>query len=378
MAIRMSQMLRASRDVRRQEPRGAAAPAVEPDPVPETTLVAPELPAQAPPALAAADLANYGIDPESAVDLEEPATGPRVEEEVYSRLVEVAQASFDAATTGTIPREAEIIPALRDARNLLAENDRLLSETVRQRSGSMTWGRRAANTSVLAVRLGMDVGYDERRCLALGLCGLMHDLGMLRVPQASLDSPKLSPEQLQQLRQHPIESQRIIAGFGDAFAWIGKIVVQVHERFDGSGYPHGLRKAEIHEMARILGLVDTYEAMAHPRADRRARVTYHALKEIIDLRNTLFERRLIKALIHIVSIFPLGSLVKLNSGEIGRVIGTSRTHPTRPMIEIAVDARGNMLDVPREMSLEDEPMLYIVDPAIEEGVIASGGGDGAR
>jgi HD-GYP domain-containing protein (c-di-GMP phosphodiesterase class II) len=151
--------------------------------------------------------------------------------------------------------------------------------------------------------------------------------------------------------------------------WIGKIVVQVHERRDGSGYPQGLQGDEIHEVARILGLVDTYLGMAQPRADRPALVTYNALMEIIDLRRAYFGSKLIKVLINVVSIFPLGSLVKLNNGEIGRVVGISRLHPTRPLVEVTLGPRGKPLEPPRCVNLEDEPMLYIVDPAIEEGVL---------
>ena len=77
---------------------------------------------------------------------------------------------------------------------------------------------------------------------------------------------------------------------------------------------------------------------------------------------------MIKALIDIVSIFPLGSLVKLNNGEVGRVVGTSRLHPTRPMVDILIDPRGRLPEA-RLLNLQDEPMLYIVDPAIEEGVL---------
>ena len=288
---------------------------------------------------------------------------------VYGQLVEAAEMVFSAAAKGGTPDENALLSALRRTFEALRQSDELLSETVRQRRESRTLPRRAAHTAVLAMRIGMEIGYDERRCMALGLCALMHDLGMLEVPEDLLNSRRLTPEQREILHRHPIESQRIVTAFGPSFAWIGKIVVQVHERRDGSGYPQGLRGDQIHEMARIIGLADTYEAMAHPRADREARVTYHALKEIIDQRNALFERRLIKALINIVSIFPLGSLVKLNNGEIGRVIGTSRMHPTRPKLEILIDARGHRLTEPRPIDLEDEPMLYIVDPAIEEDVL---------
>ena len=78
---------------------------------------------------------------------------------------------------------------------------------------------------------------------------------------------------------------------------------------------------------------------------------------------------MIKALIDIVSIFSLGSLVKLNNGEVGRVDGTSRLHPTRPMVDILIDPRGRRLPEAWLLNLQDEPMLYIVDPAIEEGVL---------
>ena len=100
-----------------------------------------------------------------------------------------------------------------------------------------------------------------------------------------------------------------------------------------------------------------------------ARVTYHVLKEIIDLRNSHFDRKLIKALINIVSIFSLGSLVKLNNGEVGRVIRTSRMHPTRPTVEVLLDPQAQKVNPPRRVDLEDEPMLYIVDPAIDEAVL---------
>ena len=197
----------------------------------------------------------------------------------------------------------------------------------------------------------------------------MHDIGMLSIPEEVLNERRFNPEQLALLQRQPEESQRMVQSFGKAFHWIGKVVVQTHERQDGSGYPRGLKGEEIHEFARIIGLVDTYEAMAHPRADREARVVYNALKEIIDLRDSPFDPTLIKALIYIVSIFPVGSLVKLNNGEIGRVVGTSRLHPTRPTVDILLDPGGRKLSDLRQMNLGDEPMLYIVDPAIEEGVL---------
>ena len=284
----------------------------------------------------------------------------------YRGLVRAAEEVFAAAAKGRAPESGKIIAAVRRAYKQLEKDDELLSETVRQRRDFRSWPQRAANVAILAMRMGKELEADERRILALGLCGLMHDVGMLSVPDEVLDSPKLSDSQFKLLQQHPLKSKRMILRFGKFFSWIGKIVAQTHERRDGRGYPQGLKGEEIHEIAQVLGLADSYEAMAHPRPDRKAKAMYHTVKEIIDQRNSQFDRLTIRALIHIVSIFPLGSLVKLNNGEIGRVLGISPPHPTRPRVEVLVDSKGRRQLPGRIIDLGTEPLIYIVDPAIEE------------
>lgn len=375
MALRMSQMMRSSREVRKAGPReqllssrnarakegGAADEDSIIEDMPEVVVAVPVPAAPVAPAAAAV--------PEETEEEAIVMPAPETALEVYRELVAAGQQVFEAAAEGKAPESNSIIAATRLALKELQQGDDLLAESVRQHRDVHSWAERAANVAIFSIRLGMEIDYDERRCLALGLCALMHDVGMLSIPQEVLDSPQLTEQQFKLLRQHPVESQKMVQSFGKAFSWIGKIVVQVHERQDGSGYPRGLKEDQIHEVARILGLADTYEAMSHARADRKARVTYHALKEIIDLRNSHFDRKLIKALIHIVSIFPLGSLVKLNNGEVGRVIRTSRMHPTRPTVEILLDPRAQKVKPPGRVDLEDEPMLYIVDPAIDEAVL---------
>jgi HD-GYP domain-containing protein (c-di-GMP phosphodiesterase class II) len=362
MALRMSQMLRSSRDLRSgrarsvvlDRPPAPPAPAEDAD---EPMLAAVDVVPEPPPA------------PEKTTETAPASSAASSASLAYDALVEAANELFAAAREDRAPNGPLVVAAVRGVVNEFSESDALLTETVRRRPEAQSEEWRSVNVAVMAMRLGREVELDERRTLALGLCSLTHDLGMLKVPQEVLESRRLTSQQLAQLQQHPAESERIVRGFGKAFEWVGKVVVQCHERRDGSGYPKGLQGDDIHGFARIIGLVDTYEAMAQPRADRQARVIYNALKEIIDLRNSLFARRLIKALINIVSIFPLGSLVKLNNGEIGRVVATSRLHPTRPTIDVLVDPRGRKLGEAKQINLQEEPMLYIVDPAIEEGVL---------
>ena len=290
----------------------------------------------------------------------------------YQDLVKATEEAFDAAGKQRSPNSSILIRAVRQAYRQLLEDDDLLTETVRHRRDFRAWPQRAANVAILSMRIALELEADERRTLALGLCGLMHDVGMLTVPDEVLESrERLNASQLRALHRHPLESKRMIRYFGDSFSWIARIAAQTHERLDGTGYPYELTGDEIHEIARILGLADTFEAMAHPRPDRKARAMYFAVKEIIDQRNAQFDRQTIRALVHIVSIFSLGSLVRLNNGEVGRVLGISKRHPTRPKVEVLIDARGKRPAAARVLNLEAEPLIYIVDPAIEEEILNS-------
>lgn len=352
MVLRMSQLLRSSKELQKEEaPRSMRA--ARRQATPPTAVEAPLL----------------LLDAEGQVEREAPSQSTSQVAPLYQRLVQMAERIFAAAAQGSQLEGASLVRPLKEALSQLQQGEALLAETVRQRNSERTFPQRAVNTALLSMRVGMEIEYDERRILSLGLCALMHDLGMASLPAELLEARRFTVEQRALLHRHPLESQRLVQGFGKGFAWISKIVVQIHERGDGTGYPAGLKGEQIHEFARVIGLTDTYEAMVHPRPDREAQAVYHVVKEIIDLRNTLFDRQLVKALIHIVSIFPLGSLVKLNNEEIGRVVGTSRLHPTRPTVEILLDGRKRRLNPPRVVVLEEEPMVYVVDPAIPESVL---------
>ena len=369
MALRMSQMLRFSRETPQADSVAAVGARIPSEGSPDV-IAGPGPEAAAPPrppanfeTLEAAGMPAPGATVEHVSDPSDPAVG------VYEQLLSVVQLVFDAAATGSAPDGPATVAPMRAVLEQLEQGDGLLAVTVRQRGRADSLAKRSANVAVLSILLGLEMKYDERQCVALGLCCIMHDIGMLTIPADAMNARKFSNKVKGMLHRHPIESKRMVESFGKAFNWVGEIVVQAHERWDGGGYPQGLKKEEIHEFARVIGLVDTYEAMVQPRADREARVVYNALQAIIDQRNTQFEPRLIKALISIVSIFPVGSLVKVNNGEIGRVVGAHRRHPTRPAVDILVDSHGRRLDEARTLKLVDEPMLYIVDPAIGETAI---------
>ncbi len=150
----------------------------------------------------------------------------------------------------------------------------------------------------------------------------------------------------------------------DDYPYLLNAVYQEQEREDGSGYPQGLKGDKICEFAKIIGTADIFEALVHRRTYREGFITYYAIQNILETKSHQFSAKMIRSLISVISMFPLGSLVELNTGEIARVVVTNRNRPVRPIVEISEDLEGRKLDPPNRVNLEKEPLIYITKPII--------------
>jgi putative two-component system response regulator len=137
-----------------------------------------------------------------------------------------------------------------------------------------------ARVTDLAERLALWIGWDAPRLRSLGAGGRLHDIGKVMVSEAILrKGGPLDPLELDEIRTHPSAGARLIAPVGAAQAALPYVLYH-HERWDGAGYPTGLRGPEVPEGARLLAVVDAFDAMTSTRPYRRALPTYQALAEI--------------------------------------------------------------------------------------------------
>ncbi|NQT00078.1 MAG: hypothetical protein HQ595_03250, partial [Candidatus Omnitrophica bacterium] len=141
-------------------------------------------------------------------------------------------------------------------------------------------------------------------------------------------------------------------------------IIQHHERANGLGYPEGLAQEEIADYAKMVGLADTYEAMTHQRPHRVPCPPHQALREIIGPLKLFFDIRVIKALVNRISVYPVGSLVQLNSGEIAKVISSSPASPLRPFVLVILDAYKRHVSAPRTIDLCENNSFFIKGPAL--------------
>lgn len=227
----------------------------------------------------------------------------------------------------------------------------------------------SVNVAIYAIKMAGNLGFSKTRQVGIGMVGLMHDIGMAKIPAELVYKQDLTDEEFSIFKERPRYGYDILQVFNDDYPYLPECALQIHERIDGSGYPHGLQADEINEYAQIIGLVDIYEALIHSRPQREKILHFYAVKEIIKTGKDKFQQRFLKALLNTFSIFPLNSYVRLNSDAIGRVIQTYPDQPMRPKIQIIYDSQNKRVLTERYISLPEHSLLYIVDSVSEQELI---------
>lgn len=221
-------------------------------------------------------------------------------------------------------------------------------------------GRHAVNVCILSIKIGIGLGFDKSRLKELGISAFLHDIGMTKYLDLASQPRKLTTKEYEKIKNHPVMSSELLKkakGLPD-IAII--TTLQQHERVDGSGYPYGLKGDYINTYAKIINLADTYEALTQTRTYRERYEPFGAMKEILSTKSC-FDYQITKTFINMVGIFPVGSLVRLNTGEIGTVAGINRGYPTRPVLHIMYNSQSRKLDKIRVIDLKKQPVSYITE-----------------
>jgi len=222
---------------------------------------------------------------------------------------------------------------------------------------------------VWAMIFGKHLGLDKADLQVLGLGALLMDVGKTRIPTEVLvkkDKPDVREKLL--LQKH-VEFGREIARRVDGVdARVIQIIGSHHERYNGTGYPQGLKGNDIPVFARIAGIVDAYDAMTTFRPYAEAISTYEAMRKLNDLAGVEFQAEMVEQFVQSVGIFPVGTLVELSTGEIGVVICQNRTRRLRPQIMLLTDEDKAALESFKTIDLR----VQLVDAAGESLCISRG------
>ncbi len=285
----------------------------------------------------------------------------------YERAVDIVYRFTSGHRSRSNPPLGDVTALVEDLVTRISETRDLCLQVVTRtpdfRDADLYLATHMVNVTLLAARMGIGRNLDERKLFELTLAAAVHDIGMTQLPEGLITRQgKLDQAGYSQVKQHPAFGRQILQSYARAYPWLPEMVYQEHERYDGSGYPEGLAGGDIHQYAVIIGLVDTYEALTHLRPFRDRMIPFNVLQQIIRLGGQLFPSDMVKTFIEEISVFPIGSFVRLNTGEVCKVVEINRGYPLRPIVRVLFASDGSALEQDRTIDLKAEPMLYITGP----------------
>jgi len=281
----------------------------------------------------------------------------------YSELVDgIAQIFSKIRTNEAIEPKVVDQLSLSLLKLVREERDEVISSLLGSETKAGDPARSGVNTAILAVVIGQTLRLPPYKLSYLATGALLHDVGMLRLPDSIVKKEgTLSEDEAQKMRAHPLLSYRIITKellYPDD---VGLIGLQHHERWDGEGYPRRTVGIEIDPLARIVSVADAFEAMVSVKPYRNSMMGYTAMKNLLSDNSRRFDPEILKAFIKSMGIYPLGSTVLLNNAAIARVIESHAEAPLRPKLRVLVDEFGNRFEGEKGelLDLLEEKSLFI-------------------
>lgn len=188
---------------------------------------------------------------------------------------------------------------------------------------------------VLALTVGRHLGLNREALQALGMGGLLHDVGKVRMPDELLHKTSAyTDEESRLMRKHVAWGMTILEHTAGIPAEVIEMARCHHERHDGSGYPAGLKGDEIGMYGRIAAIVNHYDTLTADRPDRPGLSPHAALKLLYTMRDRGFHGERVEQFIQALGIYPIGSLVELNTGDVGVVVAANRDHRLKPRVRL--------------------------------------------
>lgn len=204
----------------------------------------------------------------------------------------------------------------------------------------------------------MRLGYED--VVMLGIGALLHDIGKTKISENIINKVgKLTDEEFEEAKKHSEFGYNILIRVPQIDSEIVKIVLQHHERCDGSGYPKHLKGKDIYLLSKIVAIADIYDALTSDRVYKKKILPHEAAEYLLSISNTKIDSQIAKVFINNIAIYPKGCQVLLSTNQVAFVIDSNSKMPLRPILKITTDKYRNPLPVPYEMNLQNNSNVLI-------------------
>lgn len=284
---------------------------------------------------------------------------------LYNKLVDMSETVLKSVRQHrpwTVP--AELQPTLGALATYLAEGgDMLMALATLEDNPDAFSSVDASSTSIFAIAVGVQLEFTPSQLTELGTAAFFHDIGMCNddIYERLSQRQPLDKAAMELTRQHPVKGFEFLENHGLPDSVL-KTVAQHHERWKGQGYPNKLAGQDILSYASIVGLCDAYEELIHRRPYRMTRMMpAQAMRHLAESGKEAFDAAVLQAFVARFTAYPIGSFVKLSSGEYAKVVKVQSGDPQKPWVEIFATSQGLGVSIPKVVNLKENPSLSIAE-----------------
>jgi HD-GYP domain-containing protein (c-di-GMP phosphodiesterase class II) len=279
---------------------------------------------------------------------------------VHQEACSAVQKAHQAVRNNRLIVVADLDRAVEAIINLISNNKNVFIFNYKDAGDGDPLAIHSVNTTFYAVLIGMSMKYSKPRLVDLAMGTMMINVGMALIPTyiTHKQSP-LSDHEINQVKTHPILAYQAMKKLGNFSEKCCTVVIQHHEQFDGKGYPRGITGADIDEGARIASIAENYEAFLETRSYREKQFFYQAMKQLAGQAVSKFDPVIIRLFVSVMSVYPVGSIVELNKGGTGIVIGSNPQKPMRPIVKMVLSESGHHVRDLLIINLANEPAVFI-------------------
>lgn len=271
---------------------------------------------------------------------------------ICAKSKQAVTAMFHEARMGKALSANDALPIVEEISSSVMRNPGALISLARLKDKDDYTYMHSVAVCALMVSLAQQLGLDGEQTRQAGLAGLLHDVGKMMTPSAILNKPgKLTDAEFETIKNHPVEGHKILlegSGISDVAL---DVCLHHHEKVDGSGYPERLADVQISLYARMGAVCDVYDAITSNRPYKNGSEPADSIRKMAEWGKGHFDQRIFEAFVRSIGIYPIGSLVKLESGHLGVIIEQTGKSLLTPMVKVFFSIKSNVRIPPEILDL---------------------------
>jgi len=271
---------------------------------------------------------------------------------VCAKSKQAITSMFREARMGKALSESDALSIVDDISTSVSRNPNALISLARLKNKDDYTYMHSVAVSGLMISLARQLDLDEEQTRLAGLSGLLHDIGKMLVPLTILNKPgKLTEPEFDAMKNHPTEGHKILMGGSDIIEAAMDACLHHHEKEDGSGYPQGLSGTQISLHAKMVSVCDVYDAITSNRPYKSGWEPAESIRKMAEWSKGHFDQRIFQAFVKSIGIYPIGSLVRLESGHLAVVIEQTEKSLLTPKVKIFFSIKSNCRIYPETLDL---------------------------